>query len=241
MAFACDVRHVLPSIRVPTLILHRVGDALAPVGGARYLAEQIAGAKYVELDGVDHFAWLGDDEPILAEVQEFLTGVRPGPEPDRVLTTLLFTDIAGSTDRVSELGDARWRELLESYYALVRRELTRFRGQEIDTAGDGMFASFDGPARAIHSASAIRDGVAQLGLQIRAGLHTGECTVIAGKLGGIAVHVGARVAAHAKPGDVLVSSTVKDLVVGSDLRFADRGAHALKGLPGEWRLFVVER
>lgn len=241
VAMSYDVRHILPSIRVPTLILHRSGDAITRVGGARYMAERIPGAKYVELPGDDHVPWLGDGERILGEAQEFLTGVRPGPEPDRVLATLLFTDIAGSTDRVSELGDARWRELLESYYVVVRRELTRFRGQEIDTAGDGLFASFDGPARAIRCACAIRDAVVPLGLQIRAGLHTGECTVIAGKLGGIAVHVGARVAAHAKAGEVLVSSTVKDLVVGSELRFADRGAHALKGLSGEWHLFVVER
>ena len=241
VAMSYDVRHILPSIRVPTLILHRSGDAITRVGGARYMAERIPGAKYVELPGDDHVPWLGDGERILGEAQEFLTGVRPGPEPDRVLATLLFTDIAGSTDRVSELGDARWRELLESYYVVVRRELTRFRGQEIDTAGDGLFASFDGPARAIRCACAIRDAVVPLGLQIRAGLHTGECTVIAAKLGGIAVHVGARVAAHAKAGEVLVSSTVKDLVVGSELRFADRGAHALKGLSGEWHLFVVER
>jgi pimeloyl-ACP methyl ester carboxylesterase len=241
LALDCDVRDVLPSIRVPTLILHRSGDAMARVDGARYIAARIPGAKFVELSGVDHFAWLGDDEEILGEVQEYLTGVRHGPEPDRVLATLLFIDIAGSTERVRELGDARWRELLETHYVLVRRELARFRGQEIDTAGDGLFASFDGPARAIRCACAIRDAVASLGVEIRAGLHTGECTVIAGKLGGIAVHVGARVAAHAEPGEVLVSSTVKDLVVGSGLRFADRGAHSLKGLPGEWRLSVVER
>jgi class 3 adenylate cyclase len=194
----------------------------------------------MELPGADHFAWVGDVEAIVGEVQEFLTGVRGGAEPDRVLATLLFTDIVDSTALAARLGDARWRDLLEAYHALVRNEVARCRGQEVDTAGDGFFASFDGPARAVRCACAVRAAVASLGIEIRAGLHTGECTMIAGKPGGIAVHVGARVGAYAKPGEVVVSSTVKDLVAGSGLRFTDRGAQALKGLPGEWRLFAVE-
>ena len=233
-----DVRDILPTVRIPTLVMHRTGDRLTPVGGARYTAARIPGARFVELPGDDHL-FVGDQDAILDEVEEFLTGVRPSPEPDRVLATVLFTDIVGSTERAVEIGDRRWRELLESYHALVRGELVRFRGREIDTAGDGVFATFDGPARAIRCACAIRDAVKSLGISIRAGLHTGECEVTGSKVRGIAVHIGARVAAHAAPGEVVVSSTVKDLVAGSGLRFADRGVHVLKGVPGKRRLFTA--
>jgi class 3 adenylate cyclase len=233
-----DVRDILSTIRVPTLVIHRTGDRLTPVGGARYTAARIPGARFIELPGDDHL-FVGDQDAIVDEIEEFLTGVRPSPEPDRVLATVLFTDIVGSTERAVELGDRRWRELLERYYTLVRSELVRFRGREIDTAGDGFFATFDGPARAIRCACAIRDAVKRLDISIRAGVHTGECEVMGSKVGGIAVHIGARVVAQAGPGEVLVSSTVKDLVAGSGLRFVDRGPHVLKGVPGEWRLFVA--
>ncbi|MBI2466358.1 MAG: alpha/beta fold hydrolase [Candidatus Rokubacteria bacterium] len=236
-----DVRHGLPTIRVPTLVLHRAGDRIVRVELGRQIAERIPGARYVELPGSDHIPWVGDTDAILDEIEEFLTGVRHGPEPDRVLATVLFTDIVGSTERAAELGDRRWRDLLDSYYAAARRELARFRGRELDTAGDGVLASFDGPARGVRCAESLLEAVRSLGLQLRAGLHTGECEVMGDKLGGLAVHIGARVAAQAGPGEVLVSHTVRDLVAGSGLRFADRGVHALKGVPGEWRLFAVER
>jgi class 3 adenylate cyclase len=240
MAMNSDVRHVLPVIRVSTLVLHRSGDAVTRVGGARYMAEHIQGAKYVELLGEDHFPWTGDADAVLDEVEEFLTGARHGPELDRMLATVLFTDIVGSTERAVELGDRQWQELLEHHHRLVRSELNLFRGREVDTAGDGFFATFDGPARGIRCACAIRDSVSSLGITIRAGLHTGECEVMGDKVSGIAVHIGARVMAKAGPGEVLVSSTVKDLVVGSGLHFKDRGEHALKGIPDEWRIFIVE-
>ena len=235
-----DVRDILPTVRVPTLMIHRTGDRLTPVSGARYTAARIPGARFVELPGDDHLFFVGDQDAILAEVEEFLTGVRPSPEPHRVLATVLFTDIVGSTERAVELGDHRWQELLESYYALVRRELARFRGREINTAGDGFFATFDGPARAIRCACAISHAVENLGISIRAGLHTGECEVVGGAVAGIAVHIGARVAAAAGAGEVLVSSTVKDLVAGSGIRFAERGVQVLKGVPGQWRLFAAD-
>ena len=235
-----DVRHVLPSIHVPTLVLHRSGDPVVQVDGARYMAERIPGAKYVELPGSDHFPWTGDVDAILDEVEEFLTGARHGPEPDRVLATVLFTDIVGATERAVELGDRQWRDLLERHHSLVRKELHHFRGREIDTAGDSFFATFDGPARAIRCACAIRDALIRLGITIRAGLHTGECEMMDDKVSGIAVHIGARVASIAAPNEVFVSSTVKDLVAGSGLHFTDRGIHVLKGVPGEWRLFAVE-
>jgi class 3 adenylate cyclase len=234
-----DVRHVLPAVRVPTLVLHRIGDQLTRVEQGRYLAEHIAGARLVELPGSDHAPWVGDGEAILAETEEFLTGVRHQPEADRVLATVLFVDIVGSTEKAAALGDRRWGEVLEQYYALSRQALGRHRGREVDTAGDGLFATFDGPARAIRCASDIAAAVRSLGLEVRAGLHTGECEVIGPKVGGIAVHIGARVAAQAEPGEVLVSSTVKDLVAGSNLRFAERGPRTLKGVPGEWRLFAA--
>jgi class 3 adenylate cyclase len=235
-----DVRHILPSIRVPTLILHRSGDRLIHVGGSRYMAERIENARLVEFPGVDHTPWVGDVDAILDEIEEFLTGVRHGPEPDRVLATLLFTDIVGATGRAAELGDRQWRDLLERHHSLVRRELSRFRGREVDTAGDAFFATFDGPARAIRCACAIREAVTSLGITIRAGLHTGECEVMDEKITGIAVHIGARVMGQAGPDEILVSSTVKDLVAGSGLGFVERGVYALKGVPGEWRLFAVE-
>ncbi len=239
MLYETDARAVLPVIRVPTLVIHRQGDRVARVEGARYMAERILGAKYVELPGADHFPWVGDVDAILDQVEEFLTGVRHGSEPDRVLATVLFTDIVGSTERAVEVGDRRWRDILEKYYALVRQKLTQFRGREIETAGDGFLATFDGPARAIRCACSISEAVREAGVTIRAGLHTGECEVLGDKLGGIALHIGDRVAALAGPDEVLVSSTVKDLVAGSGLRFEDRGPHALKGVPGEWRLFAV--
>jgi len=239
MTFATDVRSVLPTIRVPTLILHRTGDRFVPVQHGRYMAERIPGARFIELPGSDHVPFLGDSEAMLGEIQEFLTGTRDRVEPDRVLATVLFTDIVGSTERAAQLGDQRWLELLEGYYSLARRELTRFRGREVDTAGDGFFAAFDGPARAIRCAEAISKGVRPLGIEIRAGLHTGECEVIGEKVGGIAVHIGARVASLARAGEILVSNTVKDLVAGSGIGFEDRGTQTLKGVPGEWRLFAV--
>jgi class 3 adenylate cyclase len=230
---------VLPAIRVPTLIVHRSGDRDIDVGGARWMAGQVPGARFIELPGEDHLPWAGDQDALLGEIEEFLTGVRHVVASDRVLATVLFTDIVGSTERASTLGDRGWREVLERHHALVRRELERFRGREIDTAGDGFLASFDGPARAIRCACAIRDGVRGLGLEVRAGLHTGECEMLGDKLAGVAVHTGARVASQAGPGEVLVSSTVKDLVAGAGLEFDDRGAQHLKGVPGEWRLFAV--
>jgi len=238
--FEIDVRHVLPTIRVPTLVLHRNGDCNIRVGHGRYLAEHIPAAKYVELPGEDHVFYVGDTETMLGEIEEFLTGARPTPESDRVLATVLFTDIVGSTERAAALGDAGWRDLLGTHHEVVRRELQRYRGREIGTTGDGFLATFDGPARAVRCASAIGQGIRRLGIDVRAGLHTGEVEYVGENVAGIAVHTAARVAALAGPGEVLVSNTVKDLVAGSGLRFADRGMHALKGVPDEWRLFAVE-
>ena len=236
-----DVRAVLSTIRVPTLLLHSVNDRAIDVGHSRYMAERIAGAQLVELSGVDHVPWGCDADAIVDEIEEFVTGVRRGPEPDRVLATVLFTDIVGSTEKAAALGDRRWQDLLDHHHALVRRELERHRGREIATAGDGFLAVFDGPARAVRCARAIGDAVRALGIEVRAGVHTGECIVTGTTLGGISVHIGARVAALANPGEVLVSSTVKDLVAGSGLSFRERGSETLKGVPGEWRLFAVER
>jgi len=245
MNMEIDVRDVLSAIRVPTLVLNRSGDSPFITGSSRYLAEHIPGARHVEVPGTDHAMAAGDPEPVLGEIEPFLTGTWKQraweeAERDRVLATVLFTDIVGSTARAVELGDARWRELLQSHHAVIRRLLVRFRGRELDTAGDGFFASFDGPARAIRCACAISEGVRELGLEVRAGLHTGECERIDHKVGGIAVSIGARVAAEAEAGEVLVSSTVKDLVAGSGIEFRDRGVAELKGVPGEWRLFAVE-
>ena len=236
-----DIRHVLPVISVPTLLLNRVGD-VEHVHGSRYLAERIPNARHVELPGVDHAPWSGDGDAIVEEVEQFLNEVREQGwvvEPERVLATVLFTDIVGSTEKAMELGDREWRQLLERHHAVVRRQLSRFRGEEVDTAGDGFLATFDGPARGIRCARAIVDSVGELGLDLRSGLHTGECELVDGKVGGIAVHIGARVAAQAEPGEVVVSSTVKDLVAGSGIEFDDRGAQELKGIPGDWRLFSV--
>jgi class 3 adenylate cyclase len=238
MAFGIDVRHVAAAINVPTLILHAVEDRICHVENARFLARTIPGARYVELPGGDHVPWF-DPDTALGEIREFLTGRREASTPDRALATVLFTDLVGSTGRAAELGDRRWRDLLEQHHASVRRELERFDGKEVDTAGDGFFATFDGPARAIRCARAIVDAVRPLGLEVRAGLHTGEVELADGKIAGIAVNIGARVAARADAGEVLVSSTVKDLVAGSGLEFEDRGAATLKGVPGEWRLFAV--
>jgi pimeloyl-ACP methyl ester carboxylesterase len=232
-----DIRAILPTICVPTLVIHRTGDRDANVEGGRWLAAKIAGARFTELPGEDHFPWVGDQDAILDEIQVFLTGVRPTPESDRELSTLLFTDIAGSTELLTRLGDQAWQELLERHHAMVREELGRFRGREIDTAGDGFFATFDGPARAVRCALSVVGAGQQLGIQIRAGLHTGEIQVMGPKISGIALHIGARVVATAKPSEVLVSSTVKDLVAGSGIRFADRGTHVLKGVSGKWHLF----
>jgi class 3 adenylate cyclase len=241
--YEIDVRHILPSILVPTLILHRKGDTTVPVEAGRYLAQHIPGAKYVELPGEDHLLQAFDQDVLdflLDEIEEFITGAHSRPEPDRVLATVMFTDIVGSTKRAAELGDRQWRELLSSYYAAVRKELATFRGREVNTAGDGLLATFDGPARAIRCGCSIRDRVRPLGLQVRTGLHTGECELIGDDVAGIAVHIGARVAAAAIPDEVLVSSTVKDLVAGSGLSFADRETHKLKGVPGEWHLYAVQ-
>jgi len=235
-----DVRQVLPTIQVPTLVLHRSGDRDSRLEEGRYIADRIPGARFVELAGDDHIPWVDADQ-IVDEVEEFLTGVRRGAESDRVLATVLLTDIVGSSERAAELGDRRWRDLLEAHHALVRGELARWRGREVDTAGDGFLATFDGPARAIRCACAIRDGLHALGVEIRAGLHTGECEIIGGKVGGIAVHTAARVAASAQPGEVLVSGTVRDLIAGSGIELEDRGVHSLKGIPGEWQLLAVAR
>jgi len=239
MNLAIDVRHALPAIRVPTLVLHCTGDARVDVCNSRYLAERIPGARCVEFPGGDHSWMHSKTDEILDEIEEFVTGERHAVEPDRVLATVLFTDIVGSTEHLTTMGDRRWRDLLDEHYWLARRELSRFRGREVKTTGDGILASFDGPARAVRCALAIRDAVQPLGIQIRAGVHTGEVEVMADDLGGIAVHVGARVAAQAGPSEVLASSTVRDLVAGSGLAFDDLGAHALKGVSGDWRLFRV--
>lgn len=237
--FEIDLRAVLPTLRVPTLVLHRAGDHHIRVGHGRYLGAHITAAKYVELPGEDHVFHVGESDLMLNGLQAFLTGVNEVPEEDRVLATVLFADMVGSTELVAQIGDRRWRDLLDGYYRLARQELGRFRGREIDTAGDGFFATFDGPARAIRCACALHGAVKGLGITIRAGLHTGECELVGDDVRGIAVHIGARVVARAEPGEVLVSSTVKDLVAGSGIRFIDRGIHALKGVPGEWRLFAA--
>jgi len=246
MNLEIDIRPILPTIRVPTLVVQRTGDRFMPRDVGRYVADRIPGAQYEELPGEDWIPWFGDAAAVIDVVERFLTDVWrerswEDAEPDRVLTTVLFTDIVESTAKAAEVGDRVWRELLQEHHALVRRQLARFRGVEVDTAGDGFVATFDGPARAIRCASAIVEAARDLGVELRAGLHTGECEAIEGKVGGIAVHLGARVAASAEPGEVLVSSTVKDLVAGSGLVFSDRGIHELKGIPGEWHLYAAER
>lgn len=243
MNFQIDVRAALPAITVPTLVLQAARDQVIPVEYGRYLARQIPGAKYVELDSQDHLCWVieADADAVIGEVEELLTGERSGAEPDRVLATVLFTDIVSSTERMSEIGDRRWRELIEAHNMISLREIGHFRGRAIKNTGDGFLATFDGPARAIRCARAMGEALKQLGLEMRAGLHTGECEIIGDDMGGIAVHTGARVSALAGTGEILVSSTVKDLVAGSGIEFSDRGMHTLKGVPGEWRIYAVER
>jgi class 3 adenylate cyclase len=235
-----DVRQILPTIRIPTLILHRAGDRYIEVEHARKMAQGIPGATLIELQGTDHPHWVGDSGALLGHIEQFLTGKRHTHEPERVLVTVLFADIVGSTERAVRLGDHSWRELLRAFYAKVREVLHDFRGREIHTAGDGFLAAFDGPARAIRCAGAIREAVRSLGLEVRCGLHTGECEFVGEDLAGIAVHIGARVASLAAPGEVLVSQTVRDLVAGSGLIFEERGMHTLKGVPSEWRLFQAK-
>ena len=230
-----------PQIHTRTLIIHRTNDSGVSVEAARHLARNIPGAKYVELAGSDHLPFVGDQDSILNEIEEFVTGTRRSPDPDRFLATVLFVDIVRSTDRAAQLGDRQWRGLLESFQGVVRNQLAKFRGREINTTGDGFFATFDGPARAIRCAFAIRRGVGALGLELRSGLHTGECELMGEDLGGIAVHIGARVSSVAAPNEVLVSSTVRDLVAGSGISFSDRGLHSLKGVPDEWRLFLAQQ
>jgi class 3 adenylate cyclase len=234
-----DVRAILPAVRVPTLVMNRTHDRDVNIEEARFLAAHIPGAKFVELPGADHVMVVGETEPMLAEIEEFLTGVRPGPEPDRVLATVLFTDIVGSTQRAASVGDRAWSALVERHHAAVRTELGRFRGREVDTAGDGFLATFDGPARAVRCATASTQAIRGLGLEIRAGLHTGEVEIAGDGVRGLAVHIGARVAGLAEPSEVLVSSTVKDLTAGSGLAFEDAGEHELKGVPDRWRLYRV--
>jgi class 3 adenylate cyclase len=233
-----DVREILPAIRVPTIVLNRVGDRIAPVEGARYMAGHIPGAKLVELEGSDHPP-LGYDDPVLDELELFFTGTQAPPRVERVLATVLFTDIVNSTGQAAERGDRDWKQLLTRHNEVIRLQFEKHRGHEVSTTGDGFLATFDGPARAIRCAEAIVDAIRALGIEVRAGVHTGECELMAGDLGGIAVHIGARVASIAAPGQVLVSSTVKDLVAGSGIEFEDCGLHALKGVPEEWRIYSV--
>jgi class 3 adenylate cyclase len=237
-----DISDIVPTTRVPTLVIHRKDDAGINVEGGRYLAEHIPGARYIDLPGKDHLPWVGDNAMEIADdIEEFLTGTRAPVTLDRVLATVLFTDIVGSTEKAAALGDRRWRALLDNHHATIRRNLARFRGHEVKTTGGGILATFDGPARGVRCACAIVDEIRPLGIEVRSGLHTGECEMTDNDVGGIAVHIGARVAALAGAGEVLVSSTVKDLVAGSGLRFGDRGSQSLKGVPGEWRIFAVER
>jgi class 3 adenylate cyclase len=236
-----DIRPILPSIRVPTFIIHRQGDVRVNVEAGRFMARQIPNAKYLEVPGSDHTLWTGETERILDEVEEFLTGSRSAIESDRVLATVLFTDIVNSTKRAETIGDRAWHDVLDRHNALVRREISRHRGHEVRTMGDGFLATFDGPARSIRCALAINEGVEALGLQVRAGLHTGEVEMADDDLSGIAVHIASRVATMAKPGQVLVSNTVRDLVAGSNIRFHDEGSHSLKGLTESVRLFAAER
>jgi class 3 adenylate cyclase len=232
-----DMADIHGSVRVPTLVVHRKGDAI-PVGLGRALAARISGARFVELDGVDHLPWEGDHKSVTGEVEEFLTGQRHQRPPDRVLATVLFTDIVDSTRRAAELGDQRWRELLQHHDELARAEIASYQGRFVKHTGDGLLATFDGPTRAVECATALTERMPQIGLDIRSGLHTGECLRLGDDIGGIAVHIAARIAAKAEAKEVLVSNTVKDLVYGSGITFDDRGAHVLKGVPGEWRLYA---
>ena len=240
MAASIDVGDVLQAVSVPTLVMHRSHDANFQVDAGRELAAGIPGARYIELEGEDHMPWLGDSDAIVGEIEEFLTGTRQGPRLERVLATVLFTDIVGSTRQAVAMGDRQWSELLDRHHALTRAELQRFHGIEIDTTGDGFFATFDGPARAIQCAAALMTALEDIGITIRAGIHTGEVERVGGGLRGIAVHIGARVGALASAGEVLVSRTVTDLVAGSGIQFIDRGEHELKGVPGTWQLFAAQ-
>ena len=235
-----DIRGLLGAVRVPTLVLHRTGDRVAQVGASRYMAERLPQATFRELPGDAHLPFFGDQDAVLALAQEFLTGNLPTAEPDRVVLTVMFTDIVDSTARGTDLGDRRWRRLLEEHDAVVRVNLARFRGREVETTGDGFLVTFDGPARAIRAAVAIRNQLADLDLRLRVGLHTGECELVDGHVRGIAVHIAARVQALARPDEVLCSHTVKDLVAGAPISFTDRGTHRLKGLPDAWPVYSAE-
>ena len=235
-----DIRGLLGSVQAPVLVLHRTGDRAADVGASRYMAERIPGARLVELPGDAHFPFFGDQDAVVGLTQEFLTGAIPVLEPDRVLATVLFTDIVDSTRLAAELGDQRWHRVLVGHQEVVRQQLARFRGREVKTTGDGFLATFDGPARAIRAADAIRAGLRDLDLEVRAGLHTGECELLGDDIGGIAVHIAARVLGQAGAGEIVCSRTVKDLVAGSGFAFADRGTHSLKGVPDSWQLYAVE-
>jgi class 3 adenylate cyclase/pimeloyl-ACP methyl ester carboxylesterase len=235
-----DIRRLLGSVQAPVLVLHRSGDRAADVRASRYMAERLPNARLVELPGDDHFPFFGDQDTVVALTQQFLTGATPVVDPDRVLATVLFTDLVDSTRRAATLGDRRWHRLLEQHQQVVRRQLARFRGLEVKTTGDGFLATFDGPARAIRAADAIRAELGDLGLEVRVGLHTGECELLGEDIGGIAVHLAARVLAQAGAGEIWCSRTVKDLVAGAGFAFTDRGSHRLKGVPEEWQLFAVE-
>ncbi len=234
-----DTRALLPSVAAPSLVIHHAKNGFMWVGFGRYLAEHIPNARYVELPGADHLYWAGDTEPTLTEVEQFLTGAPAASRVDRVLATVLFTDIVASTDRLAAVGDRRWRETLDLHDRIVRQQLDRYRGREVKSTGDGFLATFDGPARAIACAHAIIDGLRRQGVDVRAGLHTGEIDQRGSDIGGLAVHIAARVMEHAAGGETWVSSTVRDLVAGSGIAFSDRGEYELKGVPGEWRLFAV--
>jgi class 3 adenylate cyclase len=239
MNMQIDVRNVLPTIAVPTLVIHRSGDQVIDTRNSKYLATNIPGARYVELEGAEEPPHLGDSEAALRELEQFVAEAGERVEPDRMLATVVFTDIVESTRVAAELGDSHWRNLIEAHNAAVRGLLARFRGKEVDTAGDGFLATFDGPARAVECACEAVEAVRELGLEIRAGLHTGECAIADGKVSGLAVHIGARILSQAGQGEVLVSQTVKDLVAGSGIEFTERGVAELKGVPGEWRLYAV--
>jgi len=239
MFMEIDVRHVLPTLQVPTLVLHRHGDRVVNWRAGRWMADQIPGARYVELAGQDHLPWAGDADAIIEEVREFLTGVRVTAEPDRVLATVMFTDVVSSTQRAASMGDRRWLDALDAHDVAIRRQLVAFRGREVKTTGDGFLATFDGPARAIRCADAIVEAESELHMEVRVGLHTGEIEIRGDDIGGVAVHIGQRVSALAQPSEILVSSTVKDLVAGSGIAFESRGDHELKGVPDSWRLFAV--
>jgi class 3 adenylate cyclase len=238
--YETDVRDVLPTIRIPTLVVHHAGATLLKPALGQYIADHVPGAKYVELPGADSLLWAGDQDVVVAEIQGFVTGERPVLEPTRVLSTVLFTDIIDSTVRATELGDGTWRKLLAEHDRLTRAELARGSGHEVKTTGDGFLATFDGPARAIRTALAIRDALRSIDLDVRAGIHTGEIELLTGDIAGVGVHIGSRIAALAGTGEVLVSSTVKDLVAGSGIAFDDRGSHLLKGIPDPWRVYAVQ-